>query len=135
MITNQEPILLFDGVCNLCHNTVQFIIAHDKVGKFRFASLQSDIGQQLLRRHEVKTEALQSAVLLLNGQHYVYSDAALEVARHLDGAWSWLYIFKIIPSFIRNAIYHIVARNRYRWFGQKEQCWIPTPDLKARFLS
>jgi predicted DCC family thiol-disulfide oxidoreductase YuxK len=130
-----QPIVLFDGVCNLCHSSVQFIIAHDKESKFRFTSLQSDIGKELLHRYEVKIENLQSTVLLLNGKYYVYSDAVLEVLRRLGGTWAWLYIFKVVPSFIRNGIYHIVARNRYRWFGKKDQCWIPTPDLKARFLS
>lgn len=129
------PILLFDGVCNLCNNSVQFIIRHDKNAKIKFASLQSEIGQELLQKHNLDTTSLQSLVLIENGKAFTHSTGALKVARLLDGGWTLLYGFIVIPAFIRNAVYRFIGKNRYRWFGKKDHCMIPTPDLKARFLN
>jgi len=129
-----KPILLFDGVCNLCNNSVQFIIRHDKKGNIRFASLQSEMGQQLLKKHGRSAEALQSLVLIENDKAYTHSTGALKVARLLDGGWSLLYGFVVIPAFIRNVVYRFIGKNRYKWFGKKDHCMIPTPALKARFL-
>ena len=129
-----HPILLFDGVCNLCDGFVQWVIRRDTESIFRFASLQSDIGQQLLRQHGLDTSQLGTVVLVDGDQAYTHSDVALQIAHQLGGIWSFFYIFKIIPPFIRNGIYNWIARNRYRWFGEKAQCMVPTPELRSRFL-
>ncbi len=130
-----HPILLFDGVCNLCNSTVQFVIQQDKRAVFRFASLQSDIGKTLLAEYKVEEKNLNSVILIYGGRYYAYSDAVLEMSRLLGGLWSVAYVFKVIPTFLRNAVYRFVATNRYRWFGKQESCWLPTAELKERFLS
>ena len=129
-----NPVLLFDGVCNLCNSSVQTVIKADKKGFFMFASLQSDAARDLLRQSNLSESHLDSVVLYYNERFYTHSDAVLEAARLLGGGWSLLYIFRIVPRFIRDAVYNWIARNRYRWFGKKDQCMIPTPDLKSRFL-
>ncbi len=134
METPQFSIILFDGVCNFCNNSINFVMDRDTNGAFKFASLQSDIGQELLKQKGLKTSDFDSIVLLKNGTVYQKSDAALEITRELNGLWSWLYIFKIVPRFIRDFFYNIIARNRYRWFGKTEACRLPTPELRARFL-
>ena len=125
-----HPIVLFDGVCNLCNGAVQFIIERDKHQHFRFASLQSGFGQQ----YQQQVGEVDSILLVDHGKIYQKSSAALRIARKLDGLWPMLFILIIIPPFIRDFVYDIIARNRYRWFGKKESCWLPTPDLKALFL-
>ncbi len=130
----QPAIILFDGVCNLCNGFVQFIIRRDPAGQFQFASLQSEAGQALLKAHGVPQDAMDTVVLIENGTVYTHSDVALQVAPRLQGAWGWLRIGYALPLGWRNAIYNWVARNRYRWFGKKDQCMVPTPELKARFL-
>lgn len=132
---NRSPLILFDGVCNLCNGSVQFVIRHDKNGLFRFASLQSESGQQLLQKHQLPIANFSSFVLIDNGKVYTRSTAALKVARKLSGPIKMLYGFIIVPTFIRDAIYNFIARNRYKWFGKKESCMIPTPELKNRFLN
>ncbi len=127
----KHPIILFDGVCNLCNGAVQFIIERDKKQQFRFASLQSDFGQQYQQQVGA---AVDSILLVKNDKIYQKSSAALRIARHLDGLWPLLFLFIIVPPFIRNSIYDWIARNRYRWFGKQDSCWLPTPDLKALFL-
>lgn len=129
-----NPTILFDGVCNLCNSSVQFVIKHDPKGKFRFSALQSEFGQEQLKKNGVDPSQLLSVVLLVDGHWFERSRAALEIARRLSGLWPLLYVFVIVPPFIRNAVYDWIARNRYRWFGRQEACMIPTPDLKARFL-
>lgn len=129
-----ERIILFDGVCNLCNGSVQFVIKRDPNGKFRFASLQSDFGQQVLAREGLPAGKLTSFILLEDGKMYQRSTAALRVARQLPGAWALLYAFIVVPPFIRNAVYDFIAANRYRWFGKQESCMIPTPELRARFI-
>jgi predicted DCC family thiol-disulfide oxidoreductase YuxK len=133
--THKGPVLLFDGVCNLCTSSVHFIIKRDPKRKFRFASLQSAFGQNVLQEHQLNTQTFDSLVLLENGKIYQRSTAALRIARQLSGAWPLLYIFMIVPAFIRNAVYDFIARNRYKWFGKKETCWLPTPDLQALFYN
>jgi len=128
------PVLLFDGVCNLCNVSVQWVLKHDPKGIFHFASLQSDAGQAMLKRFHLDTENLQTVVLLDGERVYLRSDAPLEVMRRLGGLWWILYGLKIVPRFIRDAVYNWVARNRYRWFGQREECLLPRPEWKARFL-
>jgi len=126
--------VLFDGVCNLCSGSVQFIIKRDSKGTFQFASLQSDVGQQLLDKFKIDKNLLHSVILIRGDQFFQRSDAALEIARKLSGGWPLFYSFKITPRFIRDGIYNWIARYRYRFFGKKDTCWIPTPELKARFI-
>ncbi|MEQ8424591.1 MAG: thiol-disulfide oxidoreductase DCC family protein [Cyclobacteriaceae bacterium] len=129
-----KAIILFDGVCNLCNGSVQFIIKRDPKRKFSFAALQASFGQAQLKRLGVSDESLESIVLLKDGRFYQRSNAVLEIAKMLGGLWPIFYVFKIVPTFIRDWIYKWIATNRYRWFGKKDQCMIPTPDLKSRFL-
>lgn len=132
-----RPIVLFDGVCNLCSASVQFIIDRDPKGIFRFASLQSERAAELLRA-EGRTPPVgdpESVVLIENGVVYEHSGAALRIARRLGLPWSLFFVFWIVPWFVRDAVYRLIARNRYRWFGRSEQCRIPTPELRARFLT
>lgn len=130
-----QPIVLFDGVCNLCNNAVQFIIRHDKKKQFLFTSLQSEAGQKLLQEYDLPVNELNSFILIDNNKANTRSTGALKVFKKLDGGWPLLYAFIIIPKFIRDAVYNWVRKNRYNWFGKKDECMIPTPELKARFLS
>jgi predicted DCC family thiol-disulfide oxidoreductase YuxK len=132
---NDSPVILFDGVCNLCNGSVIFIIKRDAQAKLKFASLQSDYGIQQMQRFNLSTSALNSVLLIKEGRLFQKSNAALEIASMLDGIWPLLYVFKIIPRFMRDVIYDGIAKNRYRWFGKKEECMIPTPDMKARFIN
>jgi predicted DCC family thiol-disulfide oxidoreductase YuxK len=132
---NDQPIILFDGICNLCNSAVQFVIKHDREGKFLFTSLQSDTGQQLLKKFNISLDNFNSFVLLQNNTAYTQSTAALKVAKQLDGGWKLLYGFIIVPAFIRNAVYKWISNNRYKWFGKLNECMIPTPGLRSRFLS
>ena len=128
-------IVFFDGVCNLCNGFVQFIIRHDPAGRFRFTSLQSEAGQALLAAHGQQVSPTPETVLLLeNGRLYTHSTAALRIARQLGWPWRGFAVALLLPRILRDAVYRFVARNRYRWFGREESCWLPTPDLKARFL-
>ena len=126
--------ILFDGVCNLCNTLVQFVIRHDAAGQFRFASLQSDSGQTLLTQHGLRTSNFDTFVYIRNGAAYTQSTAGLLVLRDLGGGWQLLYPLIIVPRFIRDAVYKLIARNRYRFFGRQDACMIPTPELKSRFL-
>lgn len=128
------PVILFDGVCNLCSGSVQFIIKRDPSGRFSFASLQSEFGKETLKDLNLSTTNLHSIILLTGKGVLQRSDAALEIARHLTGLWPVFYLLKIVPSFLRDPVYNWISRNRYRWFGKKEICWIPSPDLKSRFI-
>ena len=129
-----QRLLLFDGVCNLCTGVVQFIIKRDKSARFRFASLQSTVGEAFLKENKMPTDEFASFVYLRDGKTLMRSDAALNIARDLGGLWSLAYGFIIVPRSIRNAVYNWVARNRYKWFGRTDQCMLPTPELKARFV-
>jgi predicted DCC family thiol-disulfide oxidoreductase YuxK len=129
-----RPIVFFDGVCNLCSRGVQFIIRHDKKKKFLFASLQGNKGQETLHRFKLPSHFLNSFIVVEDDKVYTRSAAALRVAKQLGGGWSLLYALIIIPPFIRNALYDLVARNRYKWFGKKEECWVPTAELRERFI-
>lgn len=125
-------IVLFDGVCNLCSKSVQFIIKRDPHNQFLFASLQSEMGKSLLEKHHLSE--VDSVVLIKDDMYYIESDAALEICRHLSSGWKLLAILKGIPSFIRDPLYRFVARNRYRWFGKQDSCMLPTEEMKKRFL-
>lgn len=130
-----HPVILFDGICNLCNGSVIFIIKRDPRSQFYFAALQSDFGNKQLKNFGLPATELNSVLLIKGGTLYQKSNAALEIAKHLNGLWPVIYIFKIIPPFLRDGIYTWVARNRYRWFGKKDACMIPTPELKSRFLA
>ena len=130
-----KPIILFDGVCNYCHSMVNFIIRHDKQKKFVFAPLQSASGQQLLQKHKLPFTDFDSFVLIDGQKAYLRSTASLNVLKKLPWYWKWTQVFWIVPPFLRDAVYNLVARNRYKWFGKKETCMIPTPEVKARFLN
>ncbi len=130
-----KKIILFDGVCNLCESSVQFIIKHDKKDVFRFVALQSDLGKKIMQYIGIESDNIDSIVLYNPGVAYFYkSNAAIEIARNLDGLFQFATIFRIIPSSIRNGIYDYIAKNRYRWYGKKEHCLLPTNELKAKFL-
>ncbi|MGB3143411.1 MAG: thiol-disulfide oxidoreductase DCC family protein [Maribacter sp.] len=129
-------IILFDGVCNLCNGAVQFVIERDKNDVFRFAALQSEIGQKLVNERGIDTETVDSIILIEpNVAYYTKSTAALKIAEDLNGLWSTLSIFLWVPEGIRNIVYDFIAKNRYKWYGKKQECMIPTPELKAKFLS
>lgn len=132
-VRSADAIILFDGVCNLCSGSVQFVIKRDPAGYFKFASLQSGFGQQQLQKFGLDQNSFHSIILILGDKVYQRSDAALEIVKKLGGAWPVLYGFKILPHFLRDAVYNMVSRNRYRFFGKKDACWIPTPELKSRF--
>ena len=128
------PIVLFDGVCNLCNGAVNFIIYHDPKAQFRFASLQSDFGQTELQRLGLPSDVIETLILLDEGQAWLRSTAALRIARRLGAPWSWLYPLIVLPRPVRDWMYNLIARNRYRWFGKQETCRVPTAELKARFV-
>ncbi len=125
---------MFDGVCNLCNSSVNFIIDHDPKGHFRFAALQSDFGQEKLKALGFSTEDFDSLVLLSGDKVYKKSSAALRIARKLNELYPLLFIFIIIPPFIRHAMYDVIARNRYKWWGKQDSCRMPTPELRSRFV-
>ena len=127
-------LLLFDGVCNLCNGAVQWIIVRDKKAIFQFAALQSDAGQRTLNHLGLPTQTFNSIVLIKGDRYLIRSDAALEIAVQLGGFWQLAGIFKIVPRFIRDAVYDFIANNRYRWFGKQEQCMLPRAEWKERFL-
>ena len=129
-----QNILLFDGVCNLCNGLVRFIIKRDKEGKFKFTSLQSEPGQQLLERFGLSKNEFESFVLIWGDQYYLKSTAALKTLRELGGPWKIFYVFIWIPRPLRDFLYDIIAKSRYKVFGKRETCMIPTPESNARFL-
>lgn len=128
------PIIFFDGVCNLCEGSVQFILKIDKKKIFRFASLQGKAGQAMLAARGLPGDAFKSFVVQEGDTIYTQSTGALRVLKHVGGAWSLLYAFIIVPKFIRDGVYNFISRNRYKWFGEKKECWLPTPALRQRFL-
>lgn len=132
--TDRYKIILFDGVCNLCNNTVTFVIKRDRKNRFKFATLQSDVANDLLSGFPDNSPKLDSIVLLDGDKKYSKSSAALRIAKGLSGGYPLLYGFMIIPKFIRDWIYDIIARNRYKWFGKRDSCMIPTPELNEKFL-
>lgn len=134
METINHPVILFDGVCNLCNSSVQFIIKHDKKGIFRFASLQSEFGKKIIQQFDLANKNIDSVMLLENNAIKLKSTAALQIAKGLSGIYSALYGFIIVPRFIRDSVYDFIARNRYRWFGKQESCMIPRPELKKLFI-
>lgn len=131
----EHGIIFFDGVCNLCNGAVQFVIERDSKNYFKFAALQSDFAQEKLTAFNLTVKHGDSFILLENGKVYEQATAALRVAKKLDGLWPLLYVFIIVPPFIRNWVYKFIAKNRYKWFGKQESCWVPTPELKNKFFA
>lgn len=129
-----HKIILFDGVCNLCNGAINYVIKRDQKNVFKFAALQSEIGQELTAKFKIDGSKVDSIILIDGDKHHEKSTAALYIAKHLSGAYPLLFGFIIVPKFIRNAVYDYVARNRYKWFGKKDKCMIPTAELKNKFL-
>ena len=134
-IPQNTQIILFDGVCNFCNSSINFVIDHDPEKHFKFAPLQSEIGQSILTQFNKSTSDFDSVILLKNNQLYQKSEAALEITKHLSGFWKYLSVFKIFPTFFLNFFYDIIAKNRYRIFGKADSCRMPTPELRERFLN
>src|SRR5689334_14514675 len=122
----EHPIILFDGVCNVCNSSITFIIKQDRNKVFRLAALQSDAGQKLLKEYRLPKQVFESFLLLEDGNVYQRSSAGLKVCSKLPWYWKWTQLFWAVPTFLRDAVYNFVAKNRYKWFGKKEQCMIPT---------
>jgi predicted DCC family thiol-disulfide oxidoreductase YuxK len=133
-IPQNNPIILFDGVCNLCSGIVMFTIKRDRQGIFKFTPLQSDVGQSLLKQFNLPMDSYQSFILVEGDRYYQKSTAALRVVRRMNGLCSILYVFIVLPRPIRDLIYDLIVKNRYKWFGKKEKCLIPAPGIKSRFL-
>ncbi|MCL9804512.1 DCC1-like thiol-disulfide oxidoreductase family protein [Flavobacterium amniphilum] len=135
-IPQDKKIILFDGVCNLCDSSIQYIIKRDKNDQFRFVALQSELGQKILIHLGISDRNIDSIVLYEPGKAYYYkSSAVIRITVYLGGLVSLLSIFKPFPRKFRDSVYDYIARNRYKWYGKKESCMIPTPELKAKFLA
>lgn len=128
----KKGVVLFDGVCNLCNKSVQLIIKHDKQDYFRFAALDAAYGKAMIARYQINTDSI---VLIEGDQAYTESDAALRIAKRLSGIYPLLYVAIILPKFIRDPIYKMIARNRYKWFGKSDACWLPSLHLRQKFLA
>ena len=133
LIFMNNPVILFDGICNLCNGSVQFILKRDTGKIFYFASLQSDYGRKLLNQFNLPTDNFNSFILYENGKIYTKSTGVIKMFELLKG-WKWIKIFRFVPKFIRDTVYSLIAKNRYKWFGKKEECWVPTPEWEIRFL-
>jgi predicted DCC family thiol-disulfide oxidoreductase YuxK len=131
---NTQPVILFDGICNFCNSAVNFTLKRNTKADIFFTPIQSAAGQKLLAQHHLPADNMESFVFIENDKPYKQSTAALRVCRHLRGLWPLCFGFIIVPPFIRDGIYNWIAKNRYKWFGKKESCMIPTPEIKARFL-
>ena len=129
-----KPIILFDGVCNLCNASVQFIIKRDSKKKFMFSSLQSDAAQAILLHNYLENLDFDTIILLEDGNVYDKSTAILKIIRRLSGFYRLGYMFIVVPKFIRDFVYQVIANNRYKWFGKRDTCMLPTEELKLRFL-
>jgi predicted DCC family thiol-disulfide oxidoreductase YuxK len=127
-------ILLFDGECNLCNSTVQFVIERDIKAVIKFTSLQSDVGKKIMQEFNISSLYISSIVFLQDGKVYYKSTAALKLFKNLNGLWKFTYLLIVVPKFIRDFVYDFIARNRIKWFGKAETCWVMTDDYKNRFL-
>lgn len=132
--TGNKSIILFDGVCNFCNSTVNRIIRNDKKDHFRFAALQSETGKKLLKKFKIDPGTTDSIILIENDRVYLRSGATLRISKQLGGLYPLLYGFIIIPPFLRNAVYDLIAKNRYKWFGKKESCMVPEENVRAKFI-
>ncbi len=134
-LPKDKKIILFDGVCNLCDATVQFIIKRDKRDVFRFVALQSDLGQQIISHIGIDTSKTDSIILYEPGHAYYYkAEAAIKIAMQLGGVFLLMGMFSVLPNWLSNKVYDYVARNRYKWYGKKDECMVPTAKMKAKFL-
>lgn len=132
---NDNPLILFDGICNFCNSAVNFTLKRNTKADIRFAPMQSEAGQKLLQQYNLPADDMQSFIFIEDGVVYKQSTAALKVCRHLRWLWPLCYGFIIVPKFIRDGIYNWIAKNRYKWFGVQQSCMIPTPEVRARFLN
>jgi predicted DCC family thiol-disulfide oxidoreductase YuxK len=130
----EKPVVLFDGVCNYCNAMINFVIRQDKKKKYLFATLQSSFGQETLKEWNLPTDSFESFIIIDSGKLYAKSTAALHLYNKLPWYWKWTQLFWIFPKFLRDAIYNLIARNRYKWFGKKQECMVPSADVKERFL-
>lgn len=130
-----SAIILFDGVCNFCNGSVNFIIERDPQKYFKFAPLQSEVGEKLLKQNGVDKIETDSVVLIEDDKVYTHTTAALRIARQLSGRWSWFYGFIVVPSFVRDVFYKLFAKYRYQMFGKQDACMLPTPEMRERFLA
>jgi predicted DCC family thiol-disulfide oxidoreductase YuxK len=130
----EQKIILFDGVCNFCNYWVNFAIKRDGKKKLKFTTLQGETAKQLLPKYYINPTSLSSVIFIDKGKAYTQSSAAIRICKYLDGGWKLFYGLMIIPKFIRDFFYNIIARNRYKWFGKKESCMVPTAELRERFL-
>ena len=128
------PVILFDGVCNLCNAWVRFVVRHDPVGIFRFAAQQSPIGQMMIKAHLSGSPQLSTVILIADDSAYTESTAVLEIFARLGPPWSWLALLRIIPRRMRDSCYSLVVRHRYQWFGKTDSCQAPSPEVSSRFL-
>ncbi len=134
-LPDNKKIILFDGVCNLCNSSVQFIIRHDTKDVFRFVAIQSEKGQEIINYIGVDLSKVDSIILYIpKVAYYIKADAALVITQDLNWYFSVFYYLKFVPKFIKNGIYDLIAKNRYKWYGKKESCMIPTPEIAAKFL-
>ncbi|MDX8360295.1 thiol-disulfide oxidoreductase DCC family protein [Cytobacillus sp. IB215316] len=131
---NTTPIIIFDGVCNLCNGAVQFLLKRDKRDALRFTAMQSEAAKELLVTYQIPTN-VDSFVFIDGNNFYVKSTAALQVSKYLPGLWKVFYLCRIIPVPIRDYVYDWVAKNRYKWFGRRTECMLPTPEIKKKFLN
>jgi len=130
-----EKIILFDGICNLCNSAIQFVIKRDKKNLYKFATLQSDTAKALLQERGIDTSKIDSIILIdPNTAYYTKSSAALEIGKTFGGGWRLIGVFEWVPGPVRDWVYDLIAKNRYRWFGKQNECMVPTPELKAKFL-
>ena len=134
-LPNDKKIILFDGVCNLCNSSVQYVIQRDKKDEFRFVALQSELGQKIIKHIGIANSNIDSIILYLPGIAYYYkSSAVIEIAKSLQGFFNYGMLFRLLPNALCDVVYDYITRNRYKWYGKKESCMLPTPELKAKFL-
>lgn len=133
--THTQKIILFDGVCNFCGHWVNFALNRDKKGELLFTTLQGETAKTLLPKYGINPSALTSVVFIDGNKAYTQSSAALRICKYLNRGWPLLYGFIIVPRFLRDAVYNIIARNRYRWYGKKDSCMVPAPGVRHRFLN
>lgn len=134
LLSENRRIVIFDGVCNLCEYSVQFIVKHDVNARFKFVSAQSELGKELQLAYGIDTIKDGTVIFIKDKHPFIKSDAALEIARDLDGMWRFLYAFKYLPKTVRDYLYSVVSKYRYKWFGKKEECLLPDKRIKDRFL-
>jgi len=129
-----ERIIIYDGVCNFCNGAVNFIIARDPKGLFSFTPMQSDLARNLIKKYQINNVGIDTFLLIKNGETYIWTNAAIEIAKELSGHWYLFRVFKIVPRPIRDGLYRWFARNRYNLFGRTDKCVVPNDEIKARFI-